>query len=156
MRHALTDDLCEDALDQLDADGTRVTLSRDEIEPHVATAAAKLLAQRYGGDPGAANWRQMGRLPGFTNRKEIYCEDGLYPWTGLARPVRRDVPPGAAMLIAEARELAASTPASSSSTLVGPVVITQPTPVPNWWTGSTGPCRYRIEAGQTSPLRASW
>ena len=69
------------------------------------------------GDAGAANWRQMGRLPGFTNRKEVYCNNGLYPWTGLARPPRRIVPPGAAMLLTEARELAASTPASSSSTL---------------------------------------
>ncbi len=131
-RHALTDDLCEDALDQLKADGLCPnvvvwtskgnyqawnTLSSDEIEPHVATAAAKLLARRYEGDPGAANWRQMGRLPGFTNRKEIYCNNGVYPWTGLARPVRHNVQPGAAMLLAEARELAASTPTSSSSTL---------------------------------------
>ena len=131
-RHVLGDDLCEDALDQLDADGlcpavvvrtskgnyqARFTLSRNEIEPHVATAAAKLLAQRYGGDRGAANWRQMGRLPGFTNRKEVYCNNGQYPYTGLARPPRRIVPPGAATLIADARELAASTPASFSSTL---------------------------------------
>ena len=94
-----------------------ITLSRAEIETHVATAAAKLLARRYEGDPGAANWRQVGRLPGFPNRKEVYCNNGLYPWTGLARPVRRIVPPGVAMLIAEASELAASAPASSSSTL---------------------------------------
>ncbi len=56
-------------------------------------------------------------MPGFTNRKEVYYNNGQYPYTGLARPVRRIVPPGAEMLIAEARELAASTPASSSSTL---------------------------------------
>lgn len=93
-RHVLVDDLCEDAPDALDADGlcpavvvrtskgnhqAWITLSRDEIERHVATAAAKLLARRYEGDPGAANWRQVGRLPGFTNRKEVYCKDGLYP-----------------------------------------------------------------------------
>src|SRR5262249_3349667 len=34
-----------------------------------ATAAARRLAARYGADPASADWRHLGRLAGFTNRK---------------------------------------------------------------------------------------
>ncbi len=49
-----------------------------------STLAARLLAQRFGGDQGAADWRHFGRLAGFTNRKEKYRqEDGRYPFVRL-------------------------------------------------------------------------
>ena len=42
------------------------------------------MAQRFGGDPGAADWRHFGRLSGYTNRKDKYKgSDGLYPFVRL-------------------------------------------------------------------------
>jgi hypothetical protein len=50
----------------------------------VSTAAARVLADRFGGDRGAADWRHFGRLAGFTNRKEKYRQpDGLFPFVRL-------------------------------------------------------------------------
>jgi hypothetical protein len=46
--------------------------------------AARTLAERYGGDKGAADWRHFGRLSGVTNRKAKYCgADGRYPFVRL-------------------------------------------------------------------------
>jgi len=42
------------------------------------------LAERYDGDMSSANWRHMGRLAGFTNRKEEHRQpDGRYPYVRL-------------------------------------------------------------------------
>ena len=51
----------------------------------LSTAVAKALARRFGGDAGAADWRDFGRLAGFTNRKEKYrnAETGLFPFVHL-------------------------------------------------------------------------
>src|ERR1039457_250122 len=49
----------------------------------LGTAAARALAQEYDGDLGAADWRHFGRLAGFTNRKEKYKADGLFPFVLL-------------------------------------------------------------------------
>lgn len=54
-------------------------LSRD-----VSTAAARKLAEQFGGDVGAADWRHFGRLAGFTNRKAKYqSAEGLFPFVRL-------------------------------------------------------------------------
>jgi hypothetical protein len=46
----------------------------------VATEVAAELAAAFGGDPGAAHSKQLGRLPGFRNRKSIHeRRDGSYP-----------------------------------------------------------------------------
>ena len=46
--------------------------------------AARKLAEEFGGDRGAADWRHFGRLAGFTNRKEKYMnEGGLFPFVRL-------------------------------------------------------------------------
>lgn len=46
----------------------------------ISTPVARALAQRFGGDPGAADWRHFGRLAGFENRKPKYRrEDGSFP-----------------------------------------------------------------------------
>lgn len=50
-----------------------VRVSRDSLDTKAATQVAKLLADRYGGDPNSADWRHYGRLAGFTNQKPIYC-----------------------------------------------------------------------------------
>jgi RepB DNA-primase from phage plasmid len=63
------------------------------LQKELSTKAARALAQRFGGDPGAADWRHFGRLAGFTNRKSKHRQpNGLYPFvhliegTGIAYP----------------------------------------------------------------------
>jgi len=133
-RHILVDDLSQDALDQLALDGLRpavnvrtsegnhqawITLSTEELDPPIAMAAARILAQQYGGDFGSTDAMHLGRLPGFTNRKDIYWSERGYPFTGLRGKVYRDVAPAAARLLGEAKELAVSLPSSSPSALFG-------------------------------------
>ncbi|MBL8209676.1 MAG: hypothetical protein JNK87_03140 [Bryobacterales bacterium] len=48
-----------------------------------STAAARALAEHFGGDRGAADWRHFGRLAGLTNRKPRYESSGLYPFVRL-------------------------------------------------------------------------
>ena len=49
-----------------------------------STRAARLLAERYGGDPGSADWRHFGRLAGFTNPKPSRrLASGLQPFARL-------------------------------------------------------------------------
>lgn len=84
------DDLCEDAIDQMRADGInpcavietskglfhawiRLVRSRStDTSSAENRAAARLLSKRYGGDMGATGSNQIGRLPGFRNVKECY------------------------------------------------------------------------------------
>ena len=57
----------------------------EQLTKELGTAAARRLAERFGGDPGAADWRHFGRLGGFTNRKRKYCDPqtGLHPFVKL-------------------------------------------------------------------------
>jgi len=56
-----------------------LTLAKD-----VSTAAARLCAEKFGGDLGSADWRHFGRLAGFTNRKLKYQMDsGHFPFVRL-------------------------------------------------------------------------
>jgi len=49
-----------------------------------STAAARALAERFGGDTKAADWRHYGRLGGFTNRKPKHqLEDGKFPFVAV-------------------------------------------------------------------------
>jgi hypothetical protein len=64
-----------------------------QLSREVSTLAARRLAEEFGGDRGAADWRHFGRLSGFTNRKAKYMsESGLFPFvrlidaSGLAYP----------------------------------------------------------------------
>jgi hypothetical protein len=55
------------------------------LSREMSTAAARALAERFGGDRGAADWRHFGRLAGFTNRKEKYRgSNGLFPYVQVA------------------------------------------------------------------------
>ena len=68
-----------------------VRLSTDPLEPAIATAAGKLLARAYDGDPASTDWRHLGRLAGFTNQKpERRTPAGFAPWVKIvyARPGR--------------------------------------------------------------------
>jgi hypothetical protein len=54
------------------------------LSREVSTSAARALADEFGGDKGAADWRHFGRMAGFTNRKVKYqSEDGLFPFVRL-------------------------------------------------------------------------
>jgi hypothetical protein len=54
----------------------------EPLSKELGTAVARALADRFGGDRGAADWRHYGRLAGFTNRKEKYRDavTGLHPF----------------------------------------------------------------------------
>ena len=54
------------------------------LSRRVSSAAARALAEQFGGDLGSADWRHYGRLAGFTNRKEKHRqEDGRFPFVRL-------------------------------------------------------------------------
>jgi hypothetical protein len=57
----------------------------ERLSKEVSTAAARALAEKFGGDRGAADWRHFGRLSGFTNRKAKHLDvsTGLYPFVRL-------------------------------------------------------------------------
>ena len=57
----------------------------EQLGKEVSTAAARALAEKFGGDRGAADWRHFGRLAGFTNRKAKYFDasTALYPFVRL-------------------------------------------------------------------------
>jgi hypothetical protein len=94
---SLIDDLTAASIERMKAEGFHPALvvetSRGNFQAwlkhsrclskELGTAAARALAQEYGGDLGAADWRHFGRLAGFTNRKEKYKADGLFPFVML-------------------------------------------------------------------------
>jgi DNA primase RepB-like protein len=95
---SLIDDLKADALVRMKAEGFtpaavvetspgnfQAWLKHGEVLDEAAsTRAAKLLAERYGGDLGSADWRHFGRLAGFTNPKpNRRLASGLQPFARL-------------------------------------------------------------------------
>jgi hypothetical protein len=70
-----------------------VHVSSTPVPPALASAIGKRLALAYGGDRASTDWRHLGRLAGFTNRKPQRRTHGGYPpWVkvvytrpGLAR-----------------------------------------------------------------------
>jgi hypothetical protein len=61
-----------------------VRVSAGSVQPAWATAVARWLARQYGADPASAEWRHLGRLAGFTNRKPARLQaNGLPPWVRL-------------------------------------------------------------------------
>lgn len=74
-----------------------VPLLKEEV-----SAIGRLLAQRYGGDPGATDWRRYGRLAGTTNRKPSRATPRGAPYVML-RAASTDVAPGGAAILDEAR-----------------------------------------------------
>jgi hypothetical protein len=96
---SLVDDLTDDAVLSMKEAGFNPALVVEtspgnhqawlkHLEPlskEMSTAASRALAERFGGDRGAADWRHFGRLAGFTNRKAKYRDagTGLYPFVRL-------------------------------------------------------------------------
>jgi len=92
-----------------------VHLSCSPMEPAVATAAGKLLAAAYGGDPASTDWRHLGRLAGFTNQKPARRTlTGHAPWVKVVDTLA-GLAPRAEALLQSARALASPPlPASSA------------------------------------------
>jgi len=81
-----------------------VRVSDTPLSTEEGTAVARDLAERFGGDMSSANWRHMGRLAGFTNRKEERRQpDGRYPYARL-RDASGDRATEAPALLAWARD----------------------------------------------------
>jgi hypothetical protein len=82
-----------------------IRVSPEPLLPALATCVAKRLAQTYGADRASADWRHLGRLAGFTNRKAQRRQpDGLAPWVKLIYARSVLAPNGAALLEAAAAE----------------------------------------------------
>jgi hypothetical protein len=58
-----------------------VQVSTVPIPPAIASLVGKLLAHAYGGDLASTDWRHLGRLAGFTNKKPHRRDGrGYSPW----------------------------------------------------------------------------
>jgi len=81
-----------------------VRVSDAPLSTGEGTAVARDLAERFGGDMSSANWRHMGRVAGFTNRKEEHRQpDGRYPYVRL-RDASGDRATEAPAILARARD----------------------------------------------------
>jgi len=95
---SLVDDLTPKALYRMTASGFKPAIvvetspgnfqawmNHGRVLPRqISSAAARALAEQFGGDLGSADWRHYGRLAGFTNRKEKHRqEDGRFPFVRL-------------------------------------------------------------------------
>lgn len=153
--HNLTmvDDLKQEAVKRMFESGFKpavvVETSRGNFQawlrhPHVlakdlSTAVARALADEFGGDKGAADWRHFGRLAGFTNRKLKYqSADGLFPFVRLVS-ASGEVYPSAEKFLARVEwQLAAERRRSEERQL-------------QYRTGQTGP-RRTIDEFRSNPL----
>ena len=79
----------------------------EQLSKQLGTAAARALAERFGGDRGAADWRHFGRLAGFTNRKPKYRDPdtGLHPFVKLISASGVSYPSGNEFLLQIRREV---------------------------------------------------
>lgn len=105
---SLVDDLSRDAVANMKAEGFNPAVvvetspnnfqawlkHRERLTKDVSTAAARELAEKFGGDRSAADWRHFGRLAGFTNRKAKHLDTstGLYPFVRLMEAEGRVYP----------------------------------------------------------------
>jgi hypothetical protein len=89
------------------------------LDEATSTRAAKVLAERFGGDPGSADWRHFGRLAGFTNPKpNRRLASGLQPFARLVE-ANGQIYREAASFIAEARVATANEAAASAKAAAG-------------------------------------
>lgn len=93
-----------------------IRLSTSPLQPSVASAAGKLLAAAYGGDPASTDWRHLGRLAGFTNQKPVRRTPGGYaPWVRVVS-TQPGVAPQAEVLLWSAHEWTSRLPAIPDAT----------------------------------------
>jgi len=90
-----------------------IRVSHAPLPPALATRIAKQLAEIYGADRASADWRHLGRLAGFTNRKPRRRRvDGQAPWVKLIHARACLAGDAAALLELAAAELAGYRPPS--------------------------------------------
>ena len=102
-----------------------IRLSACPLEPALATAASKLLALTYGGDPASTDWRHLGRLAGFTNQKPARrMPAGYAPWVKVVS-AQPGLAPQAETLLQTARAWLSPSrpPASSAGSISAPAGI---------------------------------
>jgi len=88
-----------------------IRVSTEPLLPAPATLIAKRLAQIYDADRASADWRHLGRMSGFTNRKPQRCRaDGLPPWVKLIYACACLARDGGVLRELAATELAAAAP----------------------------------------------
>ena len=95
---SLIDDLTRESVDRMKREGFepcvvvetspgnfQAWINHGRVLPKAeSTAAARALADRFGGDKGAADWRHFGRIAGLTNRKsKRQGSDGQFPFVRL-------------------------------------------------------------------------
>lgn len=115
--YSLLDDLSKDSVAKLFVEGFNPSVvvetsdsnfqawlyHGESLTPQLSTEAARVLAERFGGDPSSADFRHFGRLAGFTNNKPKHRQaNGLQPFV-LLHEHWRTVYPSAAEVIAQAR-----------------------------------------------------
>lgn len=98
---SMVDDLTTDAIRRMKAEGYSPALVVETspgnfqawlnhgrvLSQRLSTLAARALAEKFGGDKGAADWRHFGRLAGFTNRKQKYrTASGAFPFVRIGSP----------------------------------------------------------------------
>lgn len=77
-----------------------------QLPRELSTLAARKLAEQFGGDRGAADWRHFGRLAGFTNRKQKYMnEGGLFPFVRMIEAAGTSYPEGERFVAAISAQL---------------------------------------------------
>jgi hypothetical protein len=115
---SLLDDLTVESVERMKSEGFgpavvvetslgnfQAWVNHGEVLPKdVSTRAAKVLSQKFLGDPSSADWRHFGRLAGFTNRKKQHIsKDGLSPFVKLIE-ANGEVYPQAQAFVAEIRK----------------------------------------------------
>lgn len=111
-----------------------IHVSPTPLEPAVATAIGRQLAQTYGGDPASTDWRHLGRLAGFTNQKPerrrpgshlfwvkvVHARPGLAPRAGALLEIARQGPAPARLRRAPRSIRPAGVPASAEAAAQAP------------------------------------
>ncbi len=74
----------------------------EQLSKEMGTAVARELAERFEGDPGAADWRHFGRLGGFTNRKDRHMNSatGMFPFVRVTEATGRSYSQASSFLAA--------------------------------------------------------
>jgi hypothetical protein len=94
-----------------------IRINDKPIPRALLTQCGRMLAQRYGGDPAAIDWRRYGRLAGFTNQKPTRTlPNGKQPFAEL-KTATTAVAPAGADLIEEARTILAQADLQQRATL---------------------------------------
>lgn len=133
----LLDDLDQPAITRLTHDGLApavvvetspgnyqawLRVTQEPIATELATMVAKILAERYGGDPASADWRHFGRLAGFTNRKPKHQQESrMQPFVLLREAMGVATERGAQLLEEAAARVQEAARAQETARPVPPV-----------------------------------